>query len=741
MRNLVIVESPTKAKTISKFLSRDYLVESSFGHVRDLPVKTMGIDIKNNFEPTYVIPAKAQKIATKLTSLAKKAGNVFFATDEDREGEAIAWHLKNILKPKNYQRITFHEITKQAIEAAIKNPREIDINLVNAQQARRILDRLVGYELSPFLWKKVAKGLSAGRVQSVAVRLVVEREREIEKFKSEEYWTIKGVFKPEAETQFEAELFSSQGATLKKFDINTETKAQRFVADIQKFKYHVANIQYKETKKKVPEPFRTSTLQQTANNKLGFSSKETMVIAQQLYEGIDLKDKGAVGLITYMRTDSLNLSNDYLTSAREYIIKTLGQEYAAKEIRRFKTKSKSAQEAHEAIRPTHVSYDPDSIKSHLTPQQFKLYNLIWRCTLATQMAEAQINNTTIDISAEKNEYSFRSTGQTIKFLGFLKIYISETKELILPKLKEKQSLDLLFVTPEQHFTQPPARYTEASLIKVLEEYGIGRPSTYAPTLSTIEERRYVIKEEKKFKPTDIGLLVNDLLVKHFPQIVDYQFTAKMEHDLDEIAETGEKWQPIIEKFYTPFKANLKKKTKELDKKEITEEKTNEKCDKCGAPMVIKTGRYGRFLACSNYPGCKNTKKLGGEGGEPKELELIEEKCEKCGAPLAIRQGRFGKFYSCSRYPECDYIKSFSQNTGIKCPKCGEGDIVSRRGRRSKTFYACNNYPKCKFVLWGKPTGEKCPTCNSLIIYAGKEKTKCSNAECPTNPKKQDKQDQ
>ncbi|MBU3935881.1 type I DNA topoisomerase [Patescibacteria group bacterium] len=729
---LVIVESPTKAKTIAKFLPSGYKVESSFGHVRDLPAKKMGIDIENNFEPTYEVGERSEKHVAKLKQLAKQSEQILFASDEDREGEAISWHLKEILKPKNYQRITFHEITKKAIEQAIANPREIDMNLVDSQQARRILDRLVGFELSPFLWKKVARGLSAGRVQSVAVRLVVEREREIEAFKTDEYWTLDAIFDPDGKNKFEAKLHARDGQTLKKFDINNEKQAKELADELKKKKYQVANIEAKESKKKVPEPFRTSTLQQAAGNRLHMSAKDTMRVAQQLYEGIKLGEKDAVGLITYMRTDSLNLSNEFLNPCHDYIKEKFGKEYVPAKPRVFKTKSKGAQEAHEAIRPTHVHYAPDEIRQYLDDKQFKVYNLIWQRAVASQMKEAVVSSTTIDINSDDNKFTFRATGQTIKFDGFLKVYPTDTKETLLPELKQAQAVDLDELKPNQHFTQPPARYTEAALIKALEEYGIGRPSTYAPTISTIQERNYVVKEEKKLKPTDMGKIVSDILVEHFPDIVDYQFTAEMENDLDKIADGKRKWQPVIKAFYTPFHSNLEKKSKTLTKKELTEEATEEKCEKCGAPMVIKTGRFGRFMACSAYPECKNAKPINGDD-EKQELELVEETCPDCGAQLAKRRGRYGAFLGCSKYPDCKFIKKFSQSTGIKCPECGEGEIVSRRGRSKRIFFGCEKYPKCKFTLWGKPTGEKCPACKSLMIQKGKNEV-CSNKDCETNKK-------
>ncbi len=763
--NLVIVESPTKAKTISKFLTKDFKVESSFGHVRDLPEYEMGIDIEHDFKPHYVVPRKNQKIVNNLKKASQKAKNVYFATDEDREGEAIAWHLAQILKPKAEQikRIAFHEITREAVLEAIKNPRSIDLNLVNAQQARRILDRLVGYELSPFLWRKVAKGLSAGRVQSVAVRLIVEREREIQNFKPQEYWTIearlskvrqgmarssngekttllnpaKPYSTPLNSDTFIAKLYKIDGAVLDKFDIATKEKAERILKDLEGRSYTVVDVQKKEKKRTPLPPFTTSTLQQEANRQFGFSAKQTMVIAQQLYEGINLGPEGSIGLITYMRTDSVNLAEKFLNETRKFISVSFGDKYLPASSRRFATKSKLAQEAHEAIRPTDPNRKPDDIKQHLDDSQYKLYNLIWQRAIASQMAEALLISTTADIEAKKMEisnqkskissYIFRTTGLTIKFDGFLKVYGS-SQELILPPLEVNEPLDLIKLTPIQHFTQPPARYSDASLVKALEEHGIGRPSTYAPTISNIIERGYVERiEGRRLKPKEIAFLVNDLLVQHFPQIVDYKFTARMEDDLDEIAQRKKEWVPIIREFYIPFKENLNKKYQEISKKELTEEKTEEICEKCGAPMVIKTGRYGKFLACSAFPKCKNVKPL--EKPTPSEAETTDEKCEKCGAPMVIKTGRYGKFLACSKYPECKNVKPLIKSTGLTCPQCGKGEIVERRSKRGRTFYSCSRYPNCKFALWSRPTGEKCPKCNSLLVHGKKDMVVCSNKEC------------
>jgi DNA topoisomerase-1 len=733
--NLVIVESPTKAKTISRFLGKDFIIKSSFGHLRDLPQKEMGIDIENNFKPHYVVPRKNQKIATELKNIAKKAEYIYFASDEDREGEAISWHLAEILKPKKDQlkRIAFHEITKEAVLHAVENPREIDQNLVDAQQARRILDRLVGYELSPFLWKKITKGLSAGRVQSVAVRLIVEREEEIKKFIPEEYWDISGEFKKEnSEEKIIAKLNKVNGETIDKFYIKSRNDADEILKSLDGARYLIKNIEKKETKRNSPAPFTTSTLQQDANKRLGFSAKQTMMIAQQLYEGVSLGNAGQVGLITYMRTDSLNLADKFLTETKTYLQKNFGDEYASSAPKKYATKSKLAQEAHEAIRPTSVLNEPNKIKEFLDGNQYKLYNLIWRRAVASQMPEAILINTAIDIAAEKenikNEYIFRANGMIIKFDGFLKIY-GKNQETILPAFSLNEALELLSLTQAQHFTEPPSRYSDATLVKALEEYGIGRPSTYAPTISTIIERGYVERiENKKLKPTDIAFVVNKVLEDHFPQIVDYQFTANMENNLDEIAEGQKKWVPVIGEFYKPFKENLDQKYKEIKK---VEEATDEKCEKCGSPMVIKMGRFGKFMACSGFPECKNIKSIKKEGvnGEEVASEATDEKCEKCGSPMVIKMGRFGKFLSCSSYPECKNMKPLVKSTGVKCPGCGKGEIVEKKSKRGRIFFACNKYPDCKFALWSRPTGEACPKCKSLLVYAKNDSVACSNKEC------------
>lgn len=744
---LIIVESPTKAKTITKFLDKSYLVKSSYGHIRDLPLKEMGIDIEHDFTPQYVIPAKVADRVAELKKLAKKADGVILATDEDREGEAISWHLATALeldkkfKGEKISRIVFHEITKTAIEKALLNPRELDLNLVDAQQARRILDRLVGYELSPFLWKKIRRGLSAGRVQSMALRIIVEREREIEKFKSENYWKINLILKTEVEgSDFPAELVKKNTekieaiTTLKLFTgdykikktiLTKEKTVLDIIADLKKCRFIVEALTKRETTKTPPPPFTTSTLQQSAISNLGYSSKQTMILAQKLYEQ---------GYITYMRTDSLNLSLESLLSAQKTIQKLFGKNYALKSPRYFKNKSKGAQEAHEAIRPAYPEKTPEDLQDKLEPGQYKLYKLIWNRMIATQMECAVFNSVKADISAtnksSKNTYALSANGSTLTFDGYLKIYAdkkSDATDTLLPPMEVGDALSLVSANPESKTTSQPPRYNEATLVKVLEENGIGRPSTYAPTISTIIERKYIEKnEEKRLFPLEIGMLVSDVLVAHFPQIVDITFTATLEKDFDEIAEGTKKWVPIIRDFYEPFHANLKTKTKEVKKEEF-QEKLDKNCPDCGGDLIMKFGRFGKFIACSNYPNCRYTEKTGAE--KKIEEEFSGEICEKCGAKMAVKRGKFGVFLGCSAYPNCKNIKRIENKTGVKCPKCKVGDVVERKTKKGRLFFGCNTYPACDFSLWNKPNGETCPTCNSLLVFAAKGKIKCSSKEC------------
>ncbi|MBI5622109.1 type I DNA topoisomerase [Candidatus Falkowbacteria bacterium] len=593
---LVIVESPTKAKTISRFLGTDFKVDSSFGHVRDLPKSKLGVDVEKDFTPQYVVPKDKLKHLNELKKAAVKAETVYYATDEDREGEAIAWHLADYfgLEADKEKRIAFHEITKEAVEEALAHPRHIDMNLVDAQQARRVVDRLVGYKLSPFLWKKVARGLSAGRVQSVAVRLIVEREREIAAFKTDEYWSLEAEFKAAAGS-FAAKLYKVGGKVLDKLGIQTQAEADALLQTLSGAAYKVASVEKKEVQKNPLPPFSTSTLQQEANRRLGFSAKQTMMIAQQLYEGLLLGSGGQVGLITYMRTDSLNLSEKFLAEAAGFIKSQFGAEFALSGARRFKTKSKGAQEAHEAVRPTEAARQPESIKAFVTPQQYRLYDLIWRRALASQMAPAVMDASTVDVGNDKNDFIFRATGQVVKFAGFLKVYFANGKEVLLPDVRPDESLALTKLAPLQHFTQPPARYNDATLVKALEERGIGRPSTYAPTIATIIDRGYVARVEKRLQPNDIAMLVNDLLVEHFPQIVDYDFTAKMEGDLDSVAEGTQAWRPLVADFYGPFDENLQKKTEELSRQDIAEMKQLGEDPQTHQPIFVRLGRFGPFV--------------------------------------------------------------------------------------------------------------------------------------------------
>jgi len=687
--SLIIVESPTKARTIKGFLDSKYKVESSFGHIRDLPKSSLGVDIENNFEIKYVIPAKARKNVNALKEKAKKEQEIILGTDEDREGEAIAYHLKEILADKKnnkrFLRIVFHEITKEAILEALSNPRDIDLNLVDAQKARRVLDRLVGYKLSPLLWKKIAPGLSAGRVQSVALKLIVDREKEIKNFKPTEYWEIFAKFKinnDNAKT-LELKLVKINNKKIGQFDIKNKDEAENIKNKIlTKNNWQVTLAQKKETYKNPLAPYMTATLQQDAAYKLGFSAKKTMMLAQQLYEGIKIKGQGQVGLITYMRTDSVNLAQKAVSQIRDFIEKKLGKNYLNKEVRLYKNKSKLAQEAHEAIRPTQINLTPEDIKNDLTGDQYKLYQLIWSRTLATQMAPAVFDSTLIQIEDNNKEFTFETNGQILKFDGFLKIYQMRFKENQLPEIFLNDQAEILELSPKQKFTKPPSRFTESSLIKTLKDLGIGRPSTYAPIIETLFNRRYIERDEKKkLVPQEMGFLVSDLLSEHFPQIVDVNFTARMEDDLDEIASGKKEYLPMIKNFYEEFEKLLKEKYQQIAKKE--DQKTDKVCPKCGAPVVIKIGR-------------------------------------------------FGKFYSCSRYPQCDFTDNIIISTGVQCPQCKEGEIVSRQTRKGKTFYSCSRYPQCKYAMWDKPTGEVCPKCGSLMGLNRWQKLKCSNKSCPTN---------
>jgi len=749
---LIIVESPTKARTISRFLDKSYKVLSSFGHVRDLPRGKLGVDTKKDFSPEYTIPEKAKKAIKELEDISKKADEIILATDEDREGEAIAYHLKHILSKKKklkFKRITFHEITPKAIEEALKNPRGIDMNLFDAQQARRILDRLVGYELSPFLWRKIRKGLSAGRVQSVAVRIIVEREREREKFKPEEYWKIKALWtkgnnkkKPEVETLKEGDkkkqeeimkkkdklngvfaiLNKENGKKIAKHDIKTGKEVKKILGGIKKEKLVVEDIEKKKSLRNPAPPFRTSTLQQEAAGKLGFSAKRTMMAAQRLYEGVKVNGR-RLGLITYMRTDSLYVSPVALNSIRGLIQKSFGDKYLPPSPRFFKKKAKGAQEAHEAIRPTFPTKTPDELRSFLKPDQYKLYRLIWNKTIASQMTPAVVN--VVNVIFKAGKYGLLSKGSQIKFDGFLKVMGTKAlREEKLPGLTVGEEVENHLISGEQDFTKPPARYSEATLIKALEEHGIGRPSTYAPTISTIQEREYIAKDENSFLfPQEIGFIVNDLLTKHFPDIVEIEFTAEVEEDLDEIARGKKKWIPIIKNFYSPFKKNLKKKEETV--KKIEKVVKGKKCPLCKKPLLEKFGRFGKFYACKGYPECKYTE--ANEEEQKLNREIKKEKCPKCGSPLELKSSKWGMFVGCSNYPNCKFTKKVEKKVGIKCPQCKKGEIIVKKGKRGP-FYACNQFPNCKYIAKGTPAKKKCPKCKQTMMKVRGEEI-CLNRAC------------
>lgn len=681
---LVIVESPAKAKTIEKYLGKKYQVKASMGHVRDLPKSQFGVDIEHNYQPKYITIRGKGPVLKELKTAAKKVKKVYLAADPDREGEAIAWHLAQSLDVdiNSDCRVVFNEITKDAVKESFKNPRPIDLNLVDAQQARRVLDRLVGYKISPLLWKKVKKGLSAGRVQSVAVKLIIDRENEIKNFVPEEYWTIDGEFRKGKET-FPGIFF---GKDNKKIELKSETEVKQILEGIKNNTFTVKSVTKRERRRNPAPPFLTSSLQQEAARKLNFRARKTMMIAQQLYEGIDLGKEGSVGLITYMRTDSTRVSEVAQQEAKAYIEEHFGKEYTSQNKQKTKAKE-NVQDAHEAIRPTSVARTPQSVKQYLSKDQYRLYKLIWERFMASQMAPAVMDVMTVDLA--NGSYIFRATGSKIKFHGFMKVYVegtddgkAETKDRLLPDLQEGDEVESLSITPKQHFTQPPARYSEATLVKALEELGIGRPSTYAPTIDTIQRRGYVTLENRRFVPTELGEIVVTILSEFFPEIIDVEFTAKMESDLDEIEKGKENWVKIIDDFYKKFSVSLEKAEEEMEKVEIKDEYAGEDCEVCGNPMVIKMGRYGRFMACSNFPDCRNTKPI---------LKEI----------------------------------------GVTCPKCHEGQVVERKTKKRRTFYGCSRYPECDFVSWDKPIARPCPKCEHLLVEKKLKKgvqVQCTNCD-------------
>ncbi|MDH3890786.1 MAG: type I DNA topoisomerase [candidate division Zixibacteria bacterium] len=741
-KNLVIVESPAKTRTLSRFLGKDFEILATVGHVIDLPKSKIGIDVEDGFKPDYQVIKGKEKVIAALKKAAKKATTVYLAPDPDREGEAIAWHVANSIDQKNTKmvRVAFNEITESAVNEAIQNPREIDMNRVNAQQARRVLDRIVGYTVSPFLWKTVARNLSAGRVQSVALRLVCEREAEILAFKPQEYWQIAADLATDKKEQFTARLYQIDGKTVvrptekgaKKITIGSEKEVKGYLDELKEAKYQVAEIKKTERSRRPLPPFITSTLQQDAAKVYRMSPKATMSTAQKLYEGIEIGQDGPTGLITYMRTDSVRVSKEALSAVRSYIGKEFGKDYLPPKPIPY-GKKKSAQDAHEAIRPTYLTLPPAKVKKALTPQQFKLYSLIWNRFVASQMNPAKFDVVTVDIEAGR--FTFRVTTQKLVFDGFLKLY-HETKEPdengngdkvdSLPDLSKGENLNLVELKPNQAFTKPPPRFSEAMLVKELEADGIGRPSTYASIISTLKDRKYVESQERKLTPTELGNTVNKILVENLPDIFNVAFTANMEKDLDQIEEGAEDWVTVMRTFYDPFMetiGHLKGKEKKI--KESMVETTDEKCEKCGSPMVIKWGRNGRFMACSAYPECKTTKPL---PGEEAQMET-DEVCEKCGSPMVVKVGRFGRFLACSAYPDCKTTKAIT--LGIDCPRDGcKGQITEKRTRGKKIFYGCSKYPKCDFASWDPPVKKPCPECKHPFMVQKTSKKKGDFLRCP-----------
>jgi DNA topoisomerase I len=774
-KSLVIVESPAKANTINKYLGKDYVVKASLGHVKDLPKSKLGVDVDNDFEPVYEQIKGKEKVIKELKAAAKSADRILLAADPDREGEAICQHLKELLDGGGAEiyRVLFNEITPKAIKYAVENPGRINQRVVDAQQARRILDRLVGYQVSPLLWDKVRRGISAGRVQTVALRLIVEREREIQAFKPEEYWSITARLEGHQPPQFDAKLAKVKGKTA---DVKTQTESDQILESLKGASFNVESVVTKEKKRSPVPPFITSKLQQDAARRLRFTVKKTMMVAQKLYEGIELGEEGRIGLITYMRTDSTRVSDDAMQMVRSYVSDVYGEPYLPEKPVLYKSK-KDAQDAHEAIRPTFVGRTPDDLKPFLTDDEYKLYWLIWTRFVASQMNPAVYDQTSVEITAA--DCLFRASGRVLKFDGFLKVYeetadedvkkADDEEDITLPPLAQGEALRCLAVTPRQHFTEPPPRYTEASLVKILEEKGIGRPSTYATILTTIQDREYAQKDQGKFRPTELGVVVTDQLVRHFEDIFDIQYTARMEEELDEVEEGKMTWVQALDEFYKKFQKDLKKATKNMENLKAQEIPTDQVCEKCGSPMVQKWGQFGSFLACSGYPECKNTKeiakdetaskegeagadaepepcencgkpmalkrgrfgqflactgypeckttrKITSSGGGPKKPDvLLDEVCPKCKeAKLVVKDGRFGAFTSCANYPKCKYIKP--KTVGVPCPKSGcGGELTERRSKRGKVFYGCSKYPDCDFVLWNRPRPEQCPQCGSPYL--------------------------
>ncbi|WP_239352292.1 type I DNA topoisomerase [Snodgrassella communis] len=745
-KNLLIVESPSKAKTLKKYLGSDFEILASYGHVRDLVPKSGAVDPENDFAMKYQLVSRNAKHLDAIVAAAKEADVLYLATDPDREGEAISWHLQEILKSKrglknlHPKRVVFHEVTKKAVLEAVAHPRELSQTLIDAQQTRRALDYLVGFNLSPLLWKKIRRGLSAGRVQSPALRMICEREQEIREFTAQEYWTVH-LDSHKARTKFTAKLTHWQGQKLEQFDIPDEVQQQEIVNALVGQQAHVTKVEKKKRSRNPAAPFTTSTMQQEAVRKLGMTTDRTMRTAQQLYEGVDV-GQGAVGLITYMRTDSVSLSDDAVIEIRHYIDNKIGSEYLPSAPKIYKTKSKNAQEAHEAIRPTSVYRTPEAVKPFLTADQFRLYQMIWQRAVACQMAPARFDTTSVDIVVGKG--IFRVTGQVQTFAGFLSVYEegvddSEDEENTkkLPELHEGDNLPVDRIFGEQHFTQPPPRYSEASLVKALEEYGIGRPSTYASIISTLKEREYVTLEQKRFLPTDTGEVVNKFLTEHFGQYVDYNFTARLENQLDDIAGGKREWRPVMQQFWKGFDKEIKAK-EDIPRAELTAENLDEICPKCGVNQLqIKFGKRGRFIACTGYPECdytRNVNETAEEAAKAAEEPTIVEgrSCPKCQGQLVYKRGRYGKFIGCANYPKCKYIEPLEKpkDTGIECPKCHKGSLIERKSRYGKLFYSCNTYPDCDYAVWNPPINEQCPQCHWPILTIKTTKRRGTEKVCP-----------
>jgi DNA topoisomerase I len=731
-KRLLIVESPTKAKTINRYVGKEFVVKATVGHVKDLPKSRMGVDVEKDFAVELEVIHGKKKVITELCKAAKTAKDILLAPDPDREGEAIAWHISEELMPinPNIQRVTFNEITRRAVQEAMNHPRPLDRSLYDAQQARRVLDRLVGYQWSPLLWEKVRRGLSAGRVQSVAVRLIVEREKEIEAFVPVEYWSIEEILKTlESEKKLTAQLAKVNG---KKLELSSQPESDRVREELQKAEHHVSSVEHQDRLRRPGAPFITSKLQQAGAAALKYSAKKTMRIAQQLYEGVEVEGEGSVGLITYMRTDSTRVAADAIEAVRTFVGKTYGDGYVPQSPNVYKSK-KDSQDAHEAIRPTDVNLTPDALKESLTPDQYKVYGLIWRQFVASQMTPARYDRTTISIAA--GPYELRSTGSICTFPGWLAV-AEESKEedegVELPKVSVGEVLQLEEVKTAQHFTQPPPRFNEGTLVKELEERGIGRPSTYASILDTIQSKGYVEKQEGRLIPTVLGKMVTELLMESFPEIMDIDFTAAMEVKLDEVEEGKADWVNLIKEFYGPFAKTMEKariNMRDVKREEIS---TEHVCELCGSPMVIKWGRNGYFLACSGYPKCKNTKEVKISNGNQVEIlpqEETQEVCGKCGRPMVIKRGRWGRFLACTGYPECKSTRSVS--IGVQCPECKEGHMVEKRSRRGKVFYSCGRYPDCKFSTWYEPVAEQCPECGFPILVRKESQRNGRWLTCPS----------